>query len=299
MSYQCNSCGAAVDLPPDVMSTDCRFCDSPMVDTSSRSEPVDRVVPFSVDRERAAILLLKTLQAAWMAPEAVRRSARPRDLQAVMTPFYRYEALARTRWSADVGVEWKRKEQVTTTDSDGNPTTRTKTVTETEWFDLDGTHAHLWQDHLVSASRGLDEAESNELEPFDLGRSLPFDPAHLAGLTAEHPTIPHDEARRTAHAELEEAEKSLIASEFLPGDKSRRVDVSTEVDVREVQLVLLPVWIAVAGQGEDAIRMLVNGQTGEVVADLPTSWWKVAMFVGLFAAFFAALIGMFLAMGSG
>jgi hypothetical protein len=293
MSYQCSNCGAAVDVPPDVMATTCNFCDSPLVDVDSRSEPVDRLIPFSVDRARAGTLLRKYLQSAWLAPEPLRKSARPTDLRAVMVPFYCYEALARTNWSSQVGVEWQRQETYTTTDSDGKTVTRTRTVTETEWFPLDGSHAKVWHDHLVSASRGLPENEANELEPYDLGRSVPFDPAHLAGLVAEHPTIPHAEAESTAESELHKAEQAQIAGTFLPGDKHRSLHCNTSVQVRETKLVLRPVWIAVAGNGDEAIRMLVNGQTGEVVADLPKAWWKVALLVVLCLGFFAAMVGFF------
>ncbi len=162
---------------------------------------------------------------------------------------------------------------------------------------MSGTHARVWHDHLVSASEGLDEAEANELEPFDLGRSRPWAPAHVAGLAAEHPTIPPQRARSTAAAELQAAEKAQIAAEFLPGDAHRSLEVSTQVDLRSVELVLMPVWLAVAGQGEEAVRMLVNGQTGEVVADLPRSKAKIALFVVLLLAFVAALFGLFTSLG--
>ncbi len=108
MPHQCTSCGAAVDIPEDVLATSCTFCDSPLVATSTHAAPVDRVVPFVVTRRQATTLLRKHLQSAWLAPESLRRSARPRDLRSVLVPFYRYEALARTRWSASVGVNWQR-----------------------------------------------------------------------------------------------------------------------------------------------------------------------------------------------
>lgn len=297
MSFQCSSCGASVDVPPDVMATSCQFCDSPLVDVESHADPVDRVVPFTVDAKRAAGLLTKHLQQAWLAPETIRKSARPTDLRAVFVPFYVYDAQARTTWDASVGVEWQRTETYTTTNSKGELETRTRTVTETEWFPLSGTHAKRWQGHLVSASRGLPESEANELEPYDLGRSQPFGPAWLAGHVAEHPTIDHGTANSTARAELEQVERAHIANAFLPGDKHSNLSSHTTVEVHGVQLMLLPVWIAVAGHGDTSIRMLVNGQTGEVVATLPTSWAKIAVFVALFVAFFLALLGFFYTVG--
>ena len=38
---------------------------------------------------------------------------------------------------------------------------------------------------------------------------------------------------------------------------------------------MLPVWVGTYRHEDSVLRLLVNGQTGEVVAALPTSWVKV------------------------
>lgn len=289
VAKQCTNCGAAVEIPPDVMATSCRFCDSPLVDTQAAKEPVERVVPFVLPADRAAEALKRWLQSRWLAPESLRTAAKPESLRPVFVPFYAYDAVARTTWSARVGINWQRTETYTTTEN-GRTVTKTRTVTETEWFDLSGHHGRVWAPHLVSASNGLPQQEAEALLPFDFGRSRPFTPALVAGQIAEHPTVPHHEAEATAVETLNRLEAEVIARQFLPGDTHRSVSCTTEAELRSVDLALLPVWMAVVRHNDQVLRLVVNGQTGAVGGKVPTSWAKVALLVAVVLAIIAMFV---------
>jgi hypothetical protein len=280
-----------VEADTATLAATCAFCDTPLVDSAAASEQVDRVAPFVVPRDRAGRALKGFLQGQLWAPEAVRRVAAPEELNAVLVPFYLYDAVARTQFSCQVGVNWQRTESYTTTEN-GETVQRTRTVTETEWFDFAGSHGKTWRDHLVSASRGLLESEANALEPFDIGKSLPYAPALTAGLTAEHPTVPHDQAHATAREELGRREAEAIATSHLPGDSHRALQTTTALDVEAVRLVLLPVWIAAFRGPSGALRLLVNGQTGEVVGKVPKSKAKIGCAIaGALLVLMAILLG--------
>lgn len=292
MAKQCTTCGAAVEIPPEVMATTCRFCDSGLVDVESSTEPVERVIPFDLTSRRATEAIQRWIQSRWLAPEALRRAGKGESLRPVFVPFYAYDAVARTQWSAQIGINWQRTETYTTTEN-GKTVTKTRTVTETEWFSLSGQHGRVWSPHVVSASRGLPQAEASGLLPFDFGRSRPFTPALIAGQSAEHPTLPHDEAERTAAQTLQELEAETIRRSFMPGDKVRGLTCTTQAELRSVELVLLPVWMAVVKYNNKVHRVLVNGQTGEVTGKLPTSWVKVTGIVVAVLALIATLVCCF------
>ena len=247
-----------------------------------------------VPRQAAADRLGDHLSGRWFAPEAVRTAGTPERLRGVLVPFWSYEAVARSQYTARVGVWWYRTEVYTETVMvDGKPTTvtRTRQVRETEWFSTSGGHVATYTDHLVSGSRGLAEAESNELEPFDLGVARPFAPELLAGWTAERATIDHDEARRVAAQELASRENDAIRR-FLPADEVTGVENDTQVDVQSAELVLLPVWIATYRHAGEVFRLLVNGQTGEVVGRAPRSMLKIVVAFGLgLTLLLAVLVG--------
>jgi hypothetical protein len=282
---RCSACGASVDVPATVRSATCSFCGSALVDEEAdRLEPVDRVVPFRVSRDNAGQRLRAFLAGRWFAPEAIRRASKPDELREVLVPFWAFDAVARTRFSARVGVVWYRTETYTVTVK-GKTEVRTRQVREVEWFGLDGSHVRQWYDHLVSASRGLLEVEANALEPFDLGESLPYAQALVAGVAAERSTVSRAEAARVATQELANLGHALVAREHLPGDEHRDLETVTTSSLDPPRLVLLPVWVASVRTAAGAVRLLVNGQTGEVASSrIPTSWAKVAAVVLLIAA---------------
>ena len=292
-SSQCPNCGAAVTLPSGVISGACVFCESPLVAGQAQGEQPDLVAPFVLGKDAAAQRLSSFLQGQWLAPASVRASRNPNKLRGVLVPFWAYDAAARSRWDGNIGVYWYRTETYTVTVTrDGKTVTETRTrqVRETEWFPTHGTHAASYTGHLVSGSQGLPEGEANALEPFDLGSALPYSPALLAGWVAESPTIAGAQAESVAQTELGQAEQRAVMR-FLPGNTARGVQVQSDIAVTGVRLALLPVWIATYSWGGDVQRLLVNGQTGEVVGSVPKAWFKVAALVvaGLFAALIAVV----------
>lgn len=279
-SLSCPSCGAAVELASEQLTRRCAFCETPLVRAEvGGALEVDGVVPFSLDRRAASGRLQTFLAAQRWAPDAVRRNTRPEALNAVLVPFFAYDATTRSTYQAQVGVWWYRTVSYVVVVA-GRPQSRTRRERETEWFPVSGSHVMTYAGHLVSGSRGLPEAEANQLEPFDLSAAQPMAPELLAGLTAERPTIPRDEAKRTAADELTRRENASIRG-FLPGDEVGQVDNQTSVTVSALRLVLLPVWIATYRHDSKVFRLLVNGQTGEVVGATPRSYTKIALAVAL------------------
>lgn len=256
----CPQCGARVELPPERIVDRCAFCETPLVAAAGEDEPVDLVAPFVVPRERAARILADRVARAWLAPEALRRPPRPDALHGVLVPFYVYDGVARSRFHARVGV---------------GPEGGARKREAMRWYALEGTHATASARTLASGSKGLPEAEADALEPFDLGQALPYRPELCAGWIAERPDVSHATAAAVAAREIAARENAAIREGFLPGDDHEEVGNDTEVELSDVQLVLLPVWIAPLRHHGRLVRLLVNGQTGEPVGELPRS--KVKM----------------------
>jgi hypothetical protein len=277
---ECPQCGAQVELPVERISGECAFCQSKLIEKLGQRLVFDRVAPFDLTKEQAGAHLKTAFRSALMAPEKLRKAGKPEDVEGVYLPFWAYDAVARSTYSAEIGINWWETQTYTTTDSKGKTVTRTRRVLRTEWFSSDGTHVSDYRDQLVSASTGLAEAEANELEPFDVGLCLPFAPELLAGWAAERPSVVGDEALNTARTEFMELESRAIAA-FLPGDSQRNITFSTDLQMVDVDLFLLPVWIAKYSHNGQVHRLLVNGQTGEVVGQIPRSMAKVASLIAI------------------
>jgi hypothetical protein len=250
---------------------------------------VDAVAPFRLERKVAAERLRMFLQGRYLAPESVRTAATAESLDPVLVPFWVYDAQARSSYTGRLGLHWYETETYTVV-VNGRVETRTRQVRRTEWFGVEGSHAQAYQEHLVSGSRGLPEAEANELEPFDVGAARPYAETLVAGLIAERPSIDHEEARAVAARELAQRENQAIRS-FLPGDEVSGVENHTQVTIDRVRLVLLPVWISTYKHQGKVFRLMVNGQTGEVVGSAPRSWQKIGCAIGLGIIAFCLLLG--------
>lgn len=255
------------------------------------------MIGFRVPRKGASQAIARHLATRWFAPEALRTGAQEQSLHSAFLPLYAWTARARSRFDSTVGIDWTRTETYTTT-VNGKTVTRTRTVRETEWFPLSGEHGIAWDDHLVSASRGLAEWEATALEPFDLGAARPWDPSLVAGHVAEHATIPHPEAQVTAEAQVRALAADDVRGDFQPGDRSRGVQVHTDVSLDGPRLVLAPVWIAVLQGGEHTVRLLVNGQTGEVAGKVPHDPFKIAGAVLGGLTLVAGVVGLIYLLGS-
>ena len=116
-----------------------------------------------------------------------------------------------------------------------------------------------------------------------------YRPHLLAGWLAEAFSVTREDALASCQQAFTEAEGSQIR-EFLPGDTHEGLEWTTTFSEISDDLLLLPFWIGAFQYKEKVYRFVLNGQTGRVTGDLPTSWWKIAAVLLAIAAFFTIVI---------
>jgi len=272
LELSCRSCGARLVVAPSQRTARCPYCDTPSVvdrpATRDRPDPVF-AIGFAVDRDRTRQLLRRHLEGRRWAPRALRRAAAEK-IEGVYVPAYLYSAVASSRFAAEIGEDY------TVTEYDARRKS-TRRVTKTEFYPLEGAHRCYVEDRLVTASEGLGNAELAAVEPFDLGGLRRFTPAVVSGWTAEEPSLSRD-----ASLELARQEGRLTIMDqlhaFMPGDSHRGLRAATSLTDEAMDLVLLPVWVCAVRWRQDRppVRLLVNGQTGQVAGAVPVSWAKIA-----------------------
>jgi DNA-directed RNA polymerase subunit RPC12/RpoP len=285
----CSSCGATILIEPLRRTARCPYCDSPSV--VERPPTVDRPHPlfaigFTVDRRRATESIRSWLRGKWLAPSGLRRAAAER-VEGIYLPAYLYSAAVDIEYSAKVGEAYER----TKVDLSSK---RLRRVREIEYRDLVGRHASYVTDTVVTASRGLANAELEAIEPFDLAALVGYSPALLSGWIAEEPSLTRDDCLRLAREEVRRRAVGIIDG-FLPGDAHRGASCRTTLCEESADLILLPVWVFAVRHraGKPPVRLLVNGQTGKAGGRTPMSWSKLAMI----AAAIAGLAGLILLIG--
>jgi hypothetical protein len=284
--FQCKNCGSEVAVDPQQRSYICAFCDSTYVvelpQESNGRQPPEFVVPFAITLEEAQKKFQQWIRAGGLfRPGDLHQAKIEEKLRGVYLPFWSFSMLAKSRWSASIGEHWYRTETYTTTQN-GKTVTKTRTVTETEWWPLDGRHHRYYSGYLVSASRGLSQRDAERVKPFHLPALRRYRPDFLAGWLSEIYSVQREEALVSCQQEFVRREQNNIAA-HMPGDKHRGLSVKTSFSRINSDLILLPIFLLSYRHGDRLFRFMVNGQTGRVAGDKPLSPWKIgiATIVGL------------------
>jgi len=276
----CETCGAQLRIPEDRRTAECAYCGSPAV--VERPPTTDRPVPsfvigFVLDHDRATARVRQWLRGRSIFARSGLAKAALAKGRGVYVPAWLYGAVAHADYQAEIGEEYTTTETYTTTDSKGNAVTRTRTVTRTEWRSLAGHYSRNILDVVVTASRGISNEALGRIEPFDLRALRRYSSELLAGWEAEEATLDRDASQQAAHVESH-AQLGRDLHGFMPGDSHRDLEFGTRLEEEILDLVLLPVWSFAVRYAEDEppLRVLVNGQTGEVQGRVPRSALKIA-----------------------
>ncbi|XXY88772.1 hypothetical protein WME98_45800 [Sorangium sp. So ce296] len=292
MQLECETCGASLRVEADQRTAVCPYCASPSVverpPSNDRPSP-HFVLGFAMARESA-----QGAVAAWLGKRSlfVQSSVKKGTIDAirgVYTPAYLYSAMAQTRYAAQIGENYQETETYTTTDDKGNTVTRTRVVTRTEHRHLEGQRATYVMDVLVVASRAVQNAELEAIEPFDLRTMRRYTPAVLSGWVAEEPTMTQAECYALARREaLEKVGRDLPG--FMPGDSHHGLTHETRLDQETLELIYVPLWVLAIRHDprKPPFRVLINGQTGAIHGKAPLSWVKIALAVLLAILLLAA-----------
>jgi hypothetical protein len=269
-------------VAPELRTAVCPYCAAPSV--VERPPSLDRPAPtftlgFALTHPAASERVKHWLRTRNPWSHSGLKRASLQDVRGVYVPAYLYSARAISHYSASIGENYTETETYTTTEN-GKTVTRTRTVTKTEWRPLRGEHAEYVPDVLVTASRGLSNPELEQLEPFDLRVLARYEPALVAGWVAEEPSLSRDECLKLAREEAL-ARVGWRLEAFMPGDSHRDVRHDTRLEAESLDVCLVPVWVLAARYDPEKppLRVVVNGQSGEVYGKVPLSWVKVVLTV--------------------
>ena len=294
MDLRCDNCGAALVVDPNVRTTRCPYCASPAIveRPASSDRPLPTfTLPFVVDTEHAHALVRRWLRTRGFFRDPKLRTAVIDEMRGVYVPAYLYAAIARSQYAAEIGENYTETETYTTTDSKGNTVTRTRQVTKTEWRTLQGRRSGYVMDVIVTASRGLLNHELEQIEPFDLRQMRRYHPGLFAGWIAEEPTLTLAACFELARSEaLEKVGRALAG--FMPGDSHRALRHSTMLEHETAALMHVPVWILAARHDpqKPPVRIVMNGQSGEVFGRAPLSVVRILLAIGIVLAIIGGLL---------
>ncbi len=282
-TVKCSTCGAATTLAPNVASSSCPYCDTPLVVKDASNNKLIKpkyLLPFKIQRETAKGSFVKWVGSLWFAPNKLKNYAQhsAEKLRGVYMPYWTYDANTVSDYSGQRGEHY----YVTETYRDSNGNTQTRSVQRTAWYPASGTVRNVFDDVLVCASHSLPIKLVNELEPWDLPELIGYDDKFLAGFVTESYQTElkqgFEEAKKRMTSKIESTVRSDIG-----GDTQQISSINTQYNDIMFKHILLPLWISAYKFNEKTYRFTINARTGEVQGERPYSAWKI---------FFAILGGL-------
>ena len=238
-TLRCGACGAETTRPAEVLSERCPFCDSPAVTLGdARLRQPDGVLPFLLDEATARAAIVAWEQALWFKPSSFFTAAPA--VHALYLPYWSFD------W--DVTTEYVLAQKGAGAPAHERTQLRASTV-------------------LGSASVPVELGA--DLEPWDVERAQAPNPQFLLGVRAET----HGEREglaRSAALSHRILDRDFVQSLGLQQGAESLVEQKSRVYHSVlIRLLLLPVWSASFHHRGRTYRVLVNGQSGEVVGERP------------------------------
>ncbi|MBI5531090.1 MAG: hypothetical protein HY898_00140 [Deltaproteobacteria bacterium] len=284
-SVGCRDCGATVNVGPNEQTVKCSFCGSQQV----LQQPADpnlirpeSLVPFKIPKEQGHDLFSKWVRSLWFRPSNLKHMAKVQEINGLYVPFWTFDSLVTSQWTAERGWHYTVTETYTTTEN-GQTVTRTRQVTHTRWESASGWRRDMFDDELVCASKGLPQNLVVKFSTFNTRELVPYQPQFLAGWRAESYAIDLMPAWQVAQQKMARTQEGRCGSD-VGGDTHRYLQVHNTFGNVTFKHVLLPIWIAAYRYNGKPYRFLINGQTGEVVGEAPWSVIKIVLFILLLLA---------------
>ncbi|MGV3774381.1 MAG: zinc ribbon domain-containing protein [Verrucomicrobiales bacterium] len=289
-SVKCQHCQAISVFDPVRVAQRCEFCGSAQIVPYEQLKPPispESLLPFKVTEPQVREEIRRWYGSRWFAPNRMKNAALTDQVRGIYLPYWTFDARCVSHWRAESGYHY----YTTETYRDANGNTQTRRVQHTRWQPSSGTVQHVFDDELVSASKGVNLKLLNSVEPFPTKELAPYAAHYVAGWTVEQYQVDLAAASHSARQNMENEMERLCASQ-VPGDTHRNLQVNTHFSSQTFKHVLLPVYLLTYNYGAKTYHVLVNGYTGDIAGERPYSAVKIFFLVVaiLIAAGIALLI---------
>lgn len=259
--YSCTSCGAELMVNRNEASTFCAYCGQPTVvfnRVSSEAKP-DYCIPFSITGEYAVSLIREKLRKGLFVPDEI-KNVEVDKLRGIYIPF----------WLHDIKI----REKANISGTKGSGKTRRKVYF---YRDAEATYNRITCD----GSQKLNDELSQRLEPYEMEGLKRFEPKYLSGFYADRFDVSEEDTRSVA---LERAtgflEEDIL--ENVGSCSSKKIEEkNVKYEFTRHQYALFPAWFMTFWYQSELYTILVNGQTGKVVGNVPVCKKKLLRFVSL------------------
>lgn len=265
----CGTCGGQFLADPSSISGLCPYCGSNSITVSTESsgmpEPTG-IIPFKISKEEAQDLFKQWITKRRFAPMDIASNTQVTDLTGVYVPYWVFDCDTYTPYSGKFGKIYG------SGDDQYTKYHKSKGVCKMPVKNLT----------IIASSRLENDPYWRSISSFNLNFMKKYDPDLLAGFWAESYTVDGTSAWKTAMGKIHNMIENRIRR-MESADTIAKLDMNPEASNIRAKYVLAPVWITSFSYNGQLYRVLINGQTSNVVGTWPKSFKKFFLIIGIIA----------------
>ena len=276
-TVQCQSCKAVSVFDVGRAGQNCGFCGSAsLLDYQAIKAPIrpQGVLPFKVEPGAVRETVRQWFKGRWFAPSNLGVKALIDRIHGLYVPYWTFDAQAVCPWEAEAGHYYYTTEHY----RDNKGQSRTRQVRHVRWEPASGVVEHFFDDQCVPGTQGLRHDLLDKIEPFPTAELVDYDTAYLAGFVVEHYQVVLLEAAEQAQSAMM-VKLRQMASEQVPGDTQRNLEIHPTYSNQTFKHILVPVWVLAFTYRSKIYQVLVNGYSGKIAGDYPLSPWKIFLLI--------------------
>ncbi|MGN0335334.1 MAG: TFIIB-type zinc ribbon-containing protein [Lachnospiraceae bacterium] len=284
--YTCPSCGAEIATDETTAAAFCYYCHNPVVLSGKLSgeRMPDHIIPFQIDRKTAETKFLDYVQKKKFIPKAFFDKKQIDVFSGVYFPYW----VCDCQMQSDLSANAVRIRKWFTGDME---------FTETKSFHIERKGTIILENIPKNALRKANRMLAEGVFPYHMADEKEFHMGYLSGFQAECRDIEKEALLEEVHREAKESGSQLLKDTIDSGYTGVQINnQSCHITKEKWKYTLLPVWtVTYRGRNGKVYYYSMNGQTGNVVGELPLDRKKVFTLGGAVTAavFAAALIGGF------
>ncbi len=261
--YSCSSCGAQIISDGNTIATECMYCtNATIIETNidGMLKP-DYIIPFKVQKEEAKKILTDFYSKQKLIPNAFVENNRIEKVAGMYVPYWLFSCKGDGEAVYDGSI--------TTSVTRG----KYKTIT-TKYYELERAGHADFKSVPVDASKKLDDAYMDGLEPYNFEEFKEFNPMYMAGYFADKFDLDVEDGIKKAESRVINSMHSLFRTTLSGYSKISCKKAKIETKDDDVRYALLPIWMFHLSYNDTIFPFAINGQTGKISGKLPVDKTK-------------------------
>ena len=257
--FRCTQCGGELYSTDNSITGFCSYCGTASM-LESRLETMNKpqmIIPFKVTKEDCKTQYLKRVKRNWMIPKELRDPNRLDQFRGIYMPYWVYDMKINSPFVVQ-----------------GETSTRKGDYIYTKHYNCNGTLNAEYNGITFDSASEFDDRISDSIAPFKIEDFKYFAPGYLAGYYADTADVGSEVYQKDANEIAVNDAKKKITSSFSTLTLKNESNVANSLvgnSQRNIRSSLLPVWFLSYRNKDRVAYAVVNGDTGEVAADMPVN----------------------------